>query len=145
MTAVKLDELENAALAVDDGEGSTKALVSRETGMIHLLNDEYMDEEAPLPSDQGGNGDRSDDGGYVSVPAAGALGLGDALVLRFAGSHLAGDEAAVRDLMRYQDNDGFARLLEERGAAERWQRFRTEETRAALGRWCQEHGLELAD
>jgi hypothetical protein len=141
MTAVKLDELENAALAVDDGEGSTKALVSRETGMIHLLNEEYMDEEAPLPSDQGGD----NDGGYVSVPAAGALGLGDALVLRFAGSHLAGDEAAVRELMRYQDNDGFARLLEERGAAERWQRFREEETRAALGRWCGEHGLQLAD
>jgi hypothetical protein len=140
MPSVKLDELENAALAVDDGEGSTRALVSRETGMIHLLNDEYMDEEAPLPSDKGGN----DDGGYVSVPAAGALGLGDALVLRFAGSHLAGDEAAVRELMRYQDNDGFARLLEERGAAERWQRFREEETRAALGRWCQEHGLQLS-
>jgi hypothetical protein len=137
MTAVKLDELENAALAVDDGEGSTKALVSRKTGMIHLLNDEYMDEEAPLPADSG------TDSGYVSVPAASALGLGDALVLRFARSHLAGDEAAVRELMRCQDNDGFARLLDERGAAERWQRFRTEETRAALGRWCGEHGLEL--
>jgi hypothetical protein len=139
MTAVKLDELENATLAVDDGEGSTKALVSRETGMIHLLNDEYMDEEAPLPSDGGG------DSGYVSVPAASALGLGDALVLRFAGSHLAGDEAAVRELMRYQDNEGFARLLEERRAAEQWQRFRTAETGGVLRRWCEEHGLRLEE
>ena len=43
------------------------------------------------------------------------------------------------------DTDGFTRLLEERGATEAWQRFRTEETRTALQRWCDEHGLRLVD
>lgn len=54
MAAVNLDELEHAALVVDDG---AKALVARATGMIHLLNDDYMDEEAPLPADSGGGDD----------------------------------------------------------------------------------------
>jgi hypothetical protein len=75
MTAVNLDELAHAALIVDDGEGSAHALVARDTGMIHLLNDDYMDEEAPLPAEVEAGGK------YVSVPAAGELGLGDELVL----------------------------------------------------------------
>ena len=138
MPAVKLDELENAAMMVEDGNGEAKALVSRASGMIHLLNDEYMDEEAPLPADVEAQGE------YVAVPAASALGIGDALVFRFTGSHLPGDEAKVRDLFREQDDEGFFRLLDERGAADRWRSFREQETRTALSRWCQEHGLELA-
>lgn len=137
MTAVKLDELENAAMIVDDGAGEAKALVSRESGMIHLLNDEYMDEEAPVPAD----GD--EDSRYVLVPPASSLGIGDALVVRFAASHLPGDEATVGDLYRDKDVDGFFKLLDERGARDDWQQFRLEHTRAALGRWCEEHGLQL--
>jgi hypothetical protein len=138
MTSVKLDELENAAMIVDDGDGEAKALVSRETGMIHLLNDEYMDEEAPLPSDLEGN-DR-----YVVVPPATTLGIGDELVFRFAASHLAGDQATVRALFRERDTEGFARLLAERGAGDAWERFRKAETETALRRWCKVKGLQLA-
>jgi hypothetical protein len=139
MTAVKLDELENAAIIVDDGEGTTKALVSRESGMIHLLNDEYMDEEAPVPAD----GDK--DSRYVMVPPASSLGIGDGLVTGFAAKHLPGDEATVGELFREKDVDGFFRLLDERGARDTWQQYRLEHTRTALGRWCEEHGLELAE
>ena len=137
MATVKLDELAHAATIVDDGEGEARALVSRETGMIHLLNDEYMDEEAPLPSDAGS------DARYVLVPPASSLGIGDGLVLRFAASHLPGDVATVQDLYRAKDVDGFQRLLDERGGRDAWQRFRTEQTRTALARWCEEHGLQL--
>jgi len=70
MSAVNLDELEHAALVVEDGEGGARALVARATGMIHLLNDDYMDEEAPLPAD-GGAADN--DGDYVAVPPASSL------------------------------------------------------------------------
>lgn len=137
MTAVNLDELAHAALIVDDGEGSAKALVARDTGMIHLLNDDYMDEEAPLPADV------EAEGNYVSVPAAGELGLGDELVLRFAAQHMAGDQPAVREMLRTDDVDGFEALLEERQASEAWERFRTEETETALRRWCEQHGLQV--
>jgi hypothetical protein len=139
MAAVNLDELEHAALVVDDGEGRATALVARATGMIHLLNDDYMDEEAPLPADRAAG-----DADYVAVPPASTLGIGDQLVLRFAASHLAGDQAAIRDLVRAEDTDGFERLLDERGATESWQRFRTEETQTALRRWCDEHGLQVS-
>jgi hypothetical protein len=139
MAAVNLDELEHAALVVDDGAGRATALVARATGMIHLLNDDYMDEEAPLPADAGAS-----DGDYVAVPPASTLGIGDQLVFRFAATHLAGDQATVRDLVRAEDTDGFERLLDERGATDAWQRFRTEETQTALRRWCDEHGLQVA-
>jgi hypothetical protein len=139
MPTVNLDELEHAAIIVEDGDGEAKALVSRESGMIHLINDEYMDEEAPLPADLEGD-DR-----YVVVPPAGALGIGDQLVFRFAAAHLAGDQATVRELFDADDADGFERLLEERGATEDWERFRTEETHTALRRWCAENRLETAN
>ena len=139
MAAVNLDELEHAALVVDDGEGRATALVARATGMIHLLNDDYMDEEAPLPADPAAS-----DSDYVAVPPASTLGIGDQLVFRFAATHLAGDQAAIRDLVRAEDIDGFERLLDERGATESWQRFRTEETQTALRRWCDEHGLRFS-
>lgn len=138
MPKVNLDELEHAAIIVDDGDGEAKALVSRETGMIHLLNDEYMDEEAPLPADLEGD-DR-----YVVVPPAGSLGIGDQLVFRFAAAHLAGDQHTVRELFDADDTDGFERLLEERGATDTWERFRHEQTETALRRWCDEHGLQTA-
>jgi hypothetical protein len=138
MAAVNLDELGHAALVVDDG---AKALVARATGMIHLLNDDYMDEEAPVPAD----GDEDGNQAYVVVPPASTLGIGDQLVFRFAAAHLAGDQAAIRALVDANDTDGFARLLDERGAAESWQHFRTEQTQAALRRWCDGHGLQARD
>jgi hypothetical protein len=142
MASVKLDELENAAILVDDGEGSAKALVARDTGMLHLLNDEYMDEEAPLP------GDTEPGDQYVSVPAASTLGLGRELMFRFAATHLAGDRDKVRELVERGDRRGdgyerFAKLLEERGVLDAWYRFREEETRVALEGWCRQHGLAL--
>lgn len=139
MPTVDLDELERAAMTVEDGDGSVTALVSRETGMIHVLNDEYMDEEAPTPSGSGG-GDA-----YVPVPPAGTLGIGDGLILRFAAAHLAGDQDTVRDLFRERDTEGFARLLEQRGAQEAWEGFHRQATRSALRSWCEENGLQLAD
>jgi hypothetical protein len=138
MASIKLDELENAAILVDDGEGSARALVSRETGMIHLLNDEYMDEEAPLP------GDVEAGDAYVSVPAASTIGLGRELMFRFAATHLPPDRERVRELFVKGDGyDRFARLLEERGVLDAWYRFREEETRVALEAWCRQHGLDI--
>lgn len=138
MAAVNLDELEHAAIIVDDSDGEAKALIARDSGMIHLLNDEYMDEEAPLPADLEGD-DR-----YVVVPPASSLGIGDQLVFSFAAAHLAGDQPRVRELFDADDADGFEQLLEERGASEAWERFRKEETESALRRWCDEHGLQTA-
>lgn len=139
MSTVNLDELEGAAVMVEDGGGTVTAMVSRETGMIHLLNDEYTDEEAPMPTASASND------GYVPVPSAATLGIGDGLVLRFAATYLAEDQDTVRDLFRDRNTEGFARLLEERGAGGDWERFHDEVTRTALQRWCEENGLQLAD
>lgn len=138
MPAIKLDELENAAILVDDGEGSAKALVARDTGMIHLLNDEYMDEEAPLP------GDFETGDAYVSVPAASTLGLGRALMRRFAASQLPGDRGQVEAFLDRDDvYERFFGLFEERGVLDAWYDFREQESRTVLEAWCRQHGLEL--
>jgi hypothetical protein len=142
MAAVNLDDLAHAATIVDSGDGETHALVSRETGLIHMLNDEYMDDEASVPGDDRGDGEVAT-GAYVPVPAASALGLGDALVFRFTSAHLPGDGETVRELLENDDINGFFSLLEERGEKDAWQRFRDEESRAALGRWCEEHRIEF--
>ena len=126
-------------MTVEDGGGAVTAMVSRETGMIHVLNDEYVDEEAPMPS--ASNVDER----YVPVPPASTLGIGDELILRFAAAHLADDQTTVRDLFRDRDTEGFARLLEERGAGDTWERFHDEATRTALRRWCEDNGLQVAD
>ena len=138
MPAIKLDELENAAILVDDGEGSAKALIARDTGMIHLLNDEYMDEEAPLP------GDVETGDAYVSVPAASTLGLGRALMRRFAASQLPGDREQVEAFLDRDDvYERFFGLFEERGVLDAWYHFREQESRTVLQAWCRQHGLEL--
>lgn len=138
MPAIKLDELENAAILVDDGEGSAKALIARDTGMIHLLNDEYMDEEAPVP------GEMQAGGNYVPVPAASELGLGRALMRRFAASHLPGDREQVQEWFDKDDvYERFAHLFEKRGVMDAWYAFREQESRTALETWCRQHGLEL--
>jgi hypothetical protein len=123
---------------VEDGDGSVTALVARDTGIVHLLNDDYMDEEAPMPSRSG------EDARYVAVPPAGTLGIGDALVLPFAAAHLPDEQALVRDLFRDRDIEGFARLLDERGAGDAWEAFRADATRTALRRWCEENALQAA-
>jgi hypothetical protein len=139
MSTVNLDELEGAAMMVEDGGGTVTAMVSRETGMIHFLNDEYADEEAPVPSASGA------DKAYVAVPPAGTLGIGDGLILRFAATHMADEQDTVRDMFRDRNTEGFARLLEERGMAEAWDRFHDEATWTALRSWCEENGLQLTN
>lgn len=139
MPTVNLDELEGAAMMVEDGKGTVTAMVSRETGIIHFLNDEYMDEEAPMPSASGGNNS------YVPVPSAGTLGIGDGLVLQFASTHLPEDQDTVRDLFRDRNTEGFVRLLNERGVGDTWEGFHEEVTCTVLRRWCEENGMQLAD
>jgi hypothetical protein len=58
MATVDLGELEYAMIMMDDMTGGTEAWVSRETGIVHVRNDEYMDDETPLPADVEDNGVR---------------------------------------------------------------------------------------
>jgi hypothetical protein len=140
MQAVNLDELENAMIVVDGGIGQAKAWVSRETGMIHLRDDDYMDDEAPLPAEI------DSDDRYVPVPGSRELDLGHHLVFRFTDTHLPGDGENVRELFRKKGAYArFSKLLEIRGERDAWHRFREEETRLALEGWCRQHGLPFDD
>jgi len=79
---------------IDEFDGEVKAWVARETGIVHVRNDEYMDDEAPLPADV------EDDERYVPVPDIKQLDPGKRLVFRFTGARMPGDEHAVRESFR---------------------------------------------
>ena len=137
MPQVNLDELENAMALMDDEFSDTEAWVARDTGIIHIRNDEYLDEEAPLPADV------DDDKRYVPIPSLRALDLGNTLVFRFAEEYLPGDVERVHEFFRRKGAYGrFSRLLEMRSAKDEWHRFRDESTRAALREWCEKNDLQ---
>lgn len=58
---------------VDKFDGEVKAWVARETGIVHVRNDEYTDDERPLPADV------EDDERYVPVTDIKQLDLGKRL------------------------------------------------------------------
>lgn len=95
---------------VDEFDGKAKAWVARETGIVHVRNDEYMDDETPLPADV------EDDERYVPVPDIKQLDLGKRLEFRFTEAHMPGDEHAVRESFRKKGAySRFSDLVAERG------------------------------
>lgn len=136
MSHVDLSELENAMIMVDGTGSMTRAWVSRETGIVHVRNDDYMDDEAPLPADV------EDDDRYVPVPGIHELDLGKQMVFRFTREYLPGDEEKVRDIFRKKGAYArFSSLLDQCGERDNWHRFRDEQTAAALREWCEDNGL----
>lgn len=116
-----------------------KAYISRDTGKIYLRTvDGDVMEEDEVPDDL----ETSD--GYIAVPHKTELDLGRTLVLRFTEQELPGDYDAVRDLFQRKGAyAGFRRLLEARGALQRWYDYEERATEEALQTWCQDNGIQL--
>jgi hypothetical protein len=116
-----------------------EAYISLDTGKIHLrtVDGDVMEEdEAP---DDLETSDR-----YIALPHKAELDLGRRLVLRFTEQELPGDYDAVRDLFRRKGAyAGFKRLLESRGALQRWYDYEERGTGEALRAWCEDNGIQL--
>lgn len=124
---VNFRDLEEAIMLVDEMLINTEAWVARDTGIVHIRSDEYMEDETPLPADI------DDRERYVPVPGSRSLDLGRDLVFRFAEEYLAGDQETVRGFFRKKGAYArFSHLLETRGTTQEWYRFREEATKAAL-------------
>jgi len=120
------------------GSLGAEAYISRDTGKIYLRTiDGFMEEDEV--SDDALETDR-----YIAVPQKTELDLGRRLVLRFADDELPGDLDTVEDLFRRKGAyAGFKRLLESRGALQRWYDYEERATEEALQTWCQNNGIQL--
>lgn len=137
---VRFDDLMMALEFVSAGDISDHAAyVSRETGAIYWES-EYDDWQEELPDDI------DDRERYAAVPSKYDLGLGRALVQRFARKHIPELYDEVTNCFRRKGAySRYKGLLERAGQLEEWHKFQEEERRAALIAWCQEEGLDLAN
>lgn len=133
-------ELRDAFEYVSSGRfGEVEAYISLDTGKIYLIS---------LEGDVLGEGEVPDDletsDRYIAVPHKTELDLGRRLVLRFTEHELPGDYDAVEDLFRRKGAyAGFKRLLEARGALNRWYDEEERATEEALRTWAQDNGIQL--
>lgn len=120
------------------GPLGAEAYISRDTGKIYLRTvDGDVMEEDEVPDDL-------DTDRYIAVPHKTELDLGRRLVLRFTDHELPGDLDTVEDLFRRKGAyAGFRRLLEARGALQRWYDYEERATEEALQTWCQDNGIQL--
>lgn len=134
--AVKFEEiLLGAEFVGSGGPLEHEAYLSRETGEIHYHSDS-MDE--PLPGDIG------EAGKYVALPHKNDLGLGKALVFRFAGEFMPGDCEKVRGFFfRPAAFARFKDLLEYRGLLKQWYDYENKAFERALRDWCKDNEINL--
>ena len=124
-------------VSIGDSLGA-EAYISRETGKIYLRTVDGFMEEDEVPDD-----DLETDR-YIAVPHKTELDLGRRLALRFTDDELPGDLDTVEDLFRRRGAyAGFKRLLEARGALQRWYDYEERATDEALRAWCQDNDIQL--
>lgn len=138
MPEVDRNDLEDAMRMLDESGSAARGWVSRDTGKVHLRNDELEDLGEPLPAD-------IDDGEqYIDVPPLRTFDLGPGLVARFTREHLPADHERVKAFFRSQGAyRRFSALLAERGNTATWHSYRDDAIRNALQEWCEENGLRL--
>lgn len=133
-------EMRDAFDFVSLGEAlGAEAYISLDTGKIYLRTvDGDVMEEDEVPDDL----ETSDR--YIALPRKAELDLGRRLVLRFTEQELPGDYDAVWDLFRRKGAyAGFKRLLEVRGALQRWYDYEERATEEAMQIWCQDNDIQL--
>jgi hypothetical protein len=121
------------------GPLGAEAYISRDTGKIYLrtVDGDVMGEDG-VPDDL----ETSDR--YIAVPHKTHLDLGRRLALSFTEHELSGDVDTVEDLFRRKGAyAGFKRLLEARGALQRWYDYEERATEEALRAWCEDNGIQL--
>jgi len=140
LATVNADEFEDAVLMVSEPGTPDQAWVCLDTGAVYVRSEMIDEELAPLPDDI----DTSDR--YVPVPRMSNLALGLELVFDFADAALPDDAQRVRQMFKRAGAYGqFSELVAQRGLTDHWHVFREAQTRAVLGGWCEEHGLQLAE
>ncbi len=139
-TSVKLDDLLEALVWVDNDYSDCKAFIDVATGAI-LTSTTFDDSESEedLPEDI------DNEEKYLPMPTSRDLELGSRVVFRFAEQELNADEKEwVFDIFRSKGAyRKFRSFLENRNYTKKWYAFEESEQRRALQEWCEQHGLEM--
>ena len=99
---------------------------------------EYGDDEEPLPEDI------DEARKYIAMPHKNELGLGKALVLRFADTHLPESYDKIQEI--FSRSGAYARfkdLLESRDMLEKWYEYEEAATEDVLRGWCKRNDIEI--
>jgi len=82
----------------------------------------------------------------VGIPHKNEFDLGRQLVLRFVGSRIPDDYAAVEDIFRRRGAYGrYKDLLSSRGLLDEWYEFEKQAADKAMQEWCEAQGIELIE
>jgi len=138
MPTVDLDELQGAVVWVSGDSLTNEAYICRKTGHIYWIPDdvEMGDDWEDAPDDI------QDTEKYVLVPDNHDLNLGNKLAFDFAAQYLADRYDDVRTMFRRKGAFGrFKVLLDHQNLLEEWYAFSEEQTRKALGNWCESEGF----
>jgi hypothetical protein len=82
----------------------------------------------------------------VEIPHKNEFDLGKQLVLRFVGSRLPDDHAAVEEIFRRRGACGrYKDLLASRRLLDEWYEFEKQAMDKAIQEWCEAHGIELSE
>jgi hypothetical protein len=114
------------------------AFVSVKTGKTFIKSDD-LDTDETIPADL----ETSEE--YLCLPNRRELDLGRDLVFSFIQEKLPDEMELVRDFFRRRGAyPKFKNLLASRGQLQAWYSYEEASTEAALRRWCEDNGLELA-
>ncbi len=137
MVAIKYNELQDALEFASVQGFDASAYVCTVTGATYFVSSE-IDEEF-IPDDI----ETSDK--YLAVPTKRDLDLGSRLALAFVAQELPDDYDTASNFFRKRGAySRFKDLLSAKGALEKWCEYEENATKAALGAWCEENGLELS-
>jgi len=140
MAGIPFEAVEEAFDFVSFSEwGENAAVLCLETGKVFYHSENLeIDDEVEFPEDV------DDNPAYVFVPHKQDLDLGRRVAVDFALSHLEDPHVVGRIFNGPGAYGRWKVLLEERGLLHAWFDFELAESRAALRRWCEEQGIELA-
>ena len=136
----KLSDIEmGMEFASISGAGEVMAYLSRKTGRIHEISEDYdADEDVPE--------DIQERDEYIEIPSRKELGLDSRIARGFAENRAPELIEDVREIFsRKGAYRRFEGLMESRGLMDAWHQYENERTRAALREWCEENGIELEE
>lgn len=112
------------------------AYLDKESGQVYYSFDAP---EAEMPADLYENEK------YVVIPDKRELGLGKSLAIRFVQKNLPSDTEKVYAFFRSKGAyANFKRLLEDRGALDKWYEYEQEAFTKAIVLWCEERDIPVS-
>jgi len=131
-------EIQSGYMFVNSGpEGSSSAILDRETGKLYYKSSEDEDE---MPEDI------EDEEKYIGIPHKNDLDLGKRLVFDFVLKFIPDELELIDGFFRHPGAySNFKNYLSRICKLKEWQKYEEEAEDNALKEWCKENNIEIED